>query len=1067
MKNAFIALATLTVAASSAWAANTADSRAIAIANTHFANGSLASVDLSLEPIYCATGTLYAAFADADMGDNLADWPNVVASVPVTEENTLVNCVMPAAWGSAGYKFVRFFLVSSVLKDGDYGARLEYVDSSTSSDVDTGVVPTASSRVEAGIMRTIDAAQIAVHGTGGTGFSTWIGSQNNLSCRFLGRAAWPNMQTKDLWYYFTQSSANYSYVDGNGNTKTVSYDSASTVNPTTSIHLFNNGTDTTYCKQLRLAYWRHFKNDVLVSSYVPVLLSDGVTVDLWDIVNGRAANCPGLTAGPVVGFGASFTNATPAAISHADTIASTVSSREIAVADVHITNGKISSVDVSLAPMLHARGTLYAAFAGADMGDSLSDWPNVAEIAPVTEADTIVNYTLPAAWGTAGYKFLRLFLVSSALKDGGYARRLEYVDSSSSSDVDTGLHATPLSRIESAFMRVENYAQVVLYGGGDTDSGKHLTGWLGTQSNVPWRFAGVSATPNLLSANLWYYASQGYHAVPDRTSLVVTDGNGTVKTNHYANVSSSWVSTDTMHIFRNGLNTNNEQYRLPVRMAYWRHYTNDVLAASYVPALPLGDSTPGLFETVSGTFIPCAGLTAGPAAACVPPFTNAAPEVVEYEELGASELNPAISVDTARQRLFGFSGSLSVIGAPPTYVLLKQDGETKASAVAAADGTWSLEWDATADVPWSAASVGYEIVCSNEVGAAVYTSSVQGSFTPVDNATYTWKGGAAGNWSDAANWTSSLADSRGYPRDTGTSAVIPDNTTAEIALDADVDIADFAVGASNANVTVAATSPHAFTARNYFLSSLADDGVKGSTFVFSGPIAVTNLMAVGMGSTLRLENGVRAYSLHGLKLCNNEIQRAYDSVFEIRSGSEATFGNGLNSDNSMMNADTKIVVDDATLVLGFLIMNVNVPGGTVWIGGNHPEMRVFLTLRSQTGTTTGTGKFVFSIPVGGFGDSDNDTPFRFTGNISDSFGGNAPILWTLDRESPAFKTGPSSGSTRLLFSRLQNSDIDTVHNEFVVPSWLSECKYTIDNEASPKTVSVSWTARRGMIIFFR
>lgn len=1062
MKIASVSLA-LMCAAGSVFAANTAASRDIDVADMRFSGGELSSVALSLESIYCATGTVYAAFADADMGDDLADWPNTAKVADVTEDDSLVAYSLPAEWGSAGYKSVRFFLVSSVLKDGDYGARLEYVDSSTSSDVDTGVVPTLNSRVEAGIMRTIDAAQIAVHGTGGTSFSTWIGSQNNLSCRFLGRAARPNMQTKDLWYYFTQNSANYSYVDGNGNTKTVSYDSATTVNPTTSIHLFRNGgTDTTYCKQLRLAYWRHFKNDVLVSSYVPVLLSDGVTVDLWDIVNGRAANCPGLTAGPVVDFGASFTNATPAAISHADTIASTVSSREIAIADVHITNGKISSVDVSLAPMLHARGTLYAAFAGADMGDSLADWPNVEEAASVTEADTIVNYALPAAWGTAGHKFVRFFLVSTALRDGNYAQRLEYVDSSSSSDVDTGLHATPLSRIESAFMRVENCAQAILYGGGDTDAGKHLTGWLGTQANVPWRFAGVSATPNLLSDNLWYYASQGYHAVPGRTSLVVTDGNGTVKTNHYANVSSSWVSTDTMHIFRNGLNPNNEANRLPVRMAYWRHYTNDVLAAGYVPVLPFGDSAPGFVETVSGALVRCAGLTAGPAAApCVPPFTNAAPEVVEYEELGASELNPAIVVDTSRQRLFGFSGSLSVIGAPPTYVLLKQDGETKASAVAGADGTWSLVWDAAADVSWSAASVAYEIVCSNEVGAAVYTSSVQGSFAPVDNATYTWKGGAAGNWSDAANWTSSLADSRGYPRESGTSAVIPDNTTAEIALDVDVDIADFAVGASNANVTVSAASPHGFTARNYFLSGLADYGVKGSTFVFSGPIAITNLMTVGMGSTLRLENGVRAYSLHGLKLCNNEIQRAYDSVFEIRSGSEATFGNGFGSDSSLMNADTKIVVDDATLVLGYLILNVNVPGGTVWIGGDNPEMRVFLTLRSQTGTTTGTGKFVFSIPTGGYA----KTPFRYT-NSGGSMGGYAPILWTLDRDSPAFKTGPSSGSTELLFSR-QAGDIDTGLNEFVVPGWLAECTYTIDNEASPKTVSLSWELRRGTIFIMR
>ena len=71
--------------------ANTADSRAIAISGTQFADGAVASVDISLEPIYCATGTLYAAFADADMGDSLADWPNVaVAAQTVTEADSSV-----------------------------------------------------------------------------------------------------------------------------------------------------------------------------------------------------------------------------------------------------------------------------------------------------------------------------------------------------------------------------------------------------------------------------------------------------------------------------------------------------------------------------------------------------------------------------------------------------------------------------------------------------------------------------------------------------------------------------------------------------------------------------------------------------------------------------------------------------------------------------------------------------------------------------------------------------------------------------------------------------------------
>ena len=290
--------------------ANTADSRAITISGTQFVDGAVVSVDISLEPIFCATGTLYAAFADADMGDSLSAWSNVtVAAQTVTEADSSVHYAMPAGWGSAGYKTARFFLVSSVLRAGDYAQRLEYIDSSSTSDVDTGVLPTENSRVEGGVMRTIDAAQIAVHGVGSTGFSTWVGSQNNVPCRYFGKPSYPNMQAKNLWYYFVQSSANFYYEDGNGVTKTAGYSSGSATVSTT-LHLFNNGTDSTYRNALRLAYWRHYTNDVLASSYIPVLRSDGVTADLWDVVNDHPANCPGLTAGPAVNFGTSFTNVT-------------------------------------------------------------------------------------------------------------------------------------------------------------------------------------------------------------------------------------------------------------------------------------------------------------------------------------------------------------------------------------------------------------------------------------------------------------------------------------------------------------------------------------------------------------------------------------------------------------------------------------------------------------------------------------------------------------------------------------------------------------------------------------
>ena len=289
---------------------NTADSRAITITDMQYVDGAVASVDIALEPIFCATGTLYAAFDDADMGDSLSAWSNVtVVAQTVTEADASVHYAMPAEWGSDGYRIVRFFLVSSVLRAGDYAQRLEYIDSSSTSDVDTGVLPTENSRVEGGIMRTVVANQIAVHGVGSTGFSTWIGSQDNVPCRYFGKPSYPNMQDKDLWYYFVQSSANFYYEDGNGVTKTAGYSSGSATVSTT-LHLFNNGTDSTYRNALRLAYWRHYTNDVLASSYIPVLRSDGVTADLWDVVNDRAVNCPGLAAGPAVNFGTSFTNVT-------------------------------------------------------------------------------------------------------------------------------------------------------------------------------------------------------------------------------------------------------------------------------------------------------------------------------------------------------------------------------------------------------------------------------------------------------------------------------------------------------------------------------------------------------------------------------------------------------------------------------------------------------------------------------------------------------------------------------------------------------------------------------------
>ena len=1154
-------LVSVFIPAGSAGAASTVGSRAIEISNVHCLGGTLASVDLSLEATYCATGEVFAAYAAADMGDDLGTWSHVVKVADVTEKDTALTCPVSDEWGEADYRALRFFLVSSVLKDGDYAKRLEYVDSSASSDVDIGVVPTANSRVETGVMRTIDAAQIAVHGVGGTVFSAWIGSQNDLNCRFLGRIARPNMQAKDLWYYFVQDSAAISYTDGNGTTKSAAFSGSSATSGGT-IHLFNNGTDATYRKQLRLAYWRHYTNDVLVSSYVPVLLADGVTADLWDVVRGEAVNCAGLTAGPAIDFGASITNATASSVSYADTVASTVASREIVLAGTHVTDGRLSSVDVSLEPIHCAKGSLYAAFADADMGDDLGDWMHVVKVADVTEADTLVNCAVPALWGSAGYKALRVFLVSSTLKDGDYARRLEYVDSTPTADVDTGVRATALSRIESAFMRVEDNAQVILYGGGGTDSGKHLTGWLGTQADLPWRFAGIAARPNLLAANLWYYASQGYHAVPDRTSLVIVDGNGSAKTNNYSGVGADWVSTDTMHVFRNGLNVNNEQYRLPVRMAYWRHYTNDVLVTSYAPVTLLATAAAGFFESVAAPTVNCAGLMAGPAIDYGASITNATADVLESDSgdipvfaqaevtgtlghtlsatgtvfvtsgdiaavevrleysadsefadvvgvtgvcdaTGTFEVDASVTpgatyycrlvavaasgrattnvigavvapgpsaiadgfvVDNSRGRQIAFTGTLSAVGIAPTYVLLQSGGETRASSVVDANGAWSLAWDARDDIAWTTAPVSFALVCSNECGQSVFVSQKSGAFELVDDAVYTWTGaGETVNWSDAGNWSSSLADCAGAPL-CGGDAVFPDGTTADICLDADARLWNYAVGARDVSVSISAASARSFAVTNAFIVADQNDAAAyGSTFAFSGPISIgVRLVSTGKGSTVRLASGASLDSSCVFQMAVQNSAAPFEGTLEILSGASVTIRSEVR-----INGDALIVVDDAEFVVDSFLINCWAPGGTVRIAGASPSFRIYGSMfRSGSNVENGTGSIVFSIPVGGYASTEvRPGPFGYTYNRIGTFGGNAPISWLLDRDSPAFKSGGRRGTTPLWYSR--TTPLDTAYHTLVPLRGFNSCEYTIDNEADPKTVALSWERVIGMRILIR
>ena len=729
--------------------------------------------------------------------------------------------------------------------------------------------------------------------------------------------------------------------------------------------------------------------------------------------------------------------------------ANTADSRAIEIAGTHFAGGALASVDVSLEPIYCATGTLYAAFADADMGDSLADWPNVLVAAQtVTESDTLINYALPASWGSAGYKILRFFLVSSILRDGDYAARLEYVDFSASSGINTGVKTTEKSRVESRFMRITDDVQMSLYGSG----GQTLTAWMGSNSGLTWRFNTKGVTPNVQTKNLW-------HDFVHSTNGVVTIRDGYAPVTNLYQAVSSFTSSANLYVFANGTDSS---WTKTVRFAYLRHYTNDVLATSLVPC-KLSDNTVAIFNTVSGAVVSSSGLTGGPEMVFASAFTNATATTVEYEERGASELDPSIAVDTSNQRTIGFSGRLSTIGAEPTFILLQYGGATKAMAEVEVDGTWSLVWDASADVAWTSADIPYAVVCSNSLNDTVWTSQVAGTFALVDNMAYTWTGaGETANWSDIGNWSHAIGDCVGAPI-FGGDAVFTDGTDANIVLDVDARLWNYAVCASNVRVSLSAEAAHSLVVTNSFIVSNPNDAtVCGSTFVFDGPITLNaRFVSTGKGNTVRFENGVVYNASLVFQMAIQNSVDPYEGRLEILSGSS------VNVEYLYINGNAVIVVDNAEIYVANCIVNCWAPGGTVNLAGSSPTFRTS-NIRSGSGVANCTGRILFSIPVGGYSTpsqfSNIPAPFGYT-SIGNTFGGNEPILWEIDHDSPAFG-GSSSGETILCYSR-STSDIDTVHNEFVVPKWLSECNYTIDNEASPKIVSVSWTVRHGLTIFVR
>ena len=136
---------------------------------------------------------------------------------------------------------------------------------------------------------------------------------------------------------------------------------------------------------------------------------------------------------------------------------------------------------------------------------------------------------------------------------------------------------------------------------------------------------------------------------------------------------------------------------------------------------------------------------------------------------------------------YTISGSLSVVGAGTTHILVKWgEGEWEeigAFNVLSNDTSFSATYNGT----WDDSSITGQLMCSNAcelvdgtLAGDPFVTTQDKSFSPVDDATYTWQpvnDDWNGDWNDPAHWASSKVG-RGYPDNAYATADFKDCTTA-------------------------------------------------------------------------------------------------------------------------------------------------------------------------------------------------------------------------------------------------------------------------------------------------
>lgn len=225
----------------------------------------------------------------------------------------------------------------------------------------------------------------------------------------------------------------------------------------------------------------------------------------------------------------------------------------------------------------------------------------------------------------------------------------------------------------------------------------------------------------------------------------------------------------------------------------------------------------------------------------------------------------------------------------------------------------------------------YRMVASNECSTAVFVSKGEPRLRSViDNVTYTWCGGAAGSWSEPANWTKSVAAGAGYPNSAACTVEVPSAASPVITLNGEMEVLALNVAAGGAcEIRGVPGSGHALRIDDEVLM------LKSNVRLTFGDCAVSceNFSAKQAGSVLTFTNAVVT-----------TIPAANDCLAAGRGG--------------------KIVIADSQVTTQNVYFNSDGNNCEYVLQGRKTTLRVARQFRSAYGGTNGLLRII--MPDGGF-----------------------------------------------------------------------------------------------------